>query len=94
MPYRVLTEFAGLFRGQPYRHRDSSRGDFVAIHLYEDLVALGRSDKLVARVNAGERVLNTRNKRRGVTSRCLNPVETERVYAALERISREYEWRF
>lgn len=67
---RLLTEFRRLFEGKIYRHRDSSQGDFVAMHLYEDLVAIDRSSRL----NAGatdrkDRVLNVQNKRRGVTAR-------------------------
>lgn len=69
MPYRLLTEFEGLFRGHPYYHRDSSRGDFVAMHLYEDLVSLGRSAKLVDRVAAKECVLNSANRRQGIKAR-------------------------
>ena len=69
MPYRVLTEFEGLFAGQPYKHRNSSLGDFVAMHLYEDLVDLGRSTKLEARVSGQNRVLSTANLRQGIRGR-------------------------
>jgi hypothetical protein len=67
--YRVLTEFENLFAGHPYRHRDSSLGDFVAMHLYEDLCAVDRSAKLTSRVHANERVLGTTNLIQGVKSR-------------------------
>ncbi len=69
MPYRLLTEFENLFNGHPYRHRDSSRGDFVAMHLYEDLVVLNKSTKLRSRVRSREWALNTANKRQGVKAR-------------------------
>jgi hypothetical protein len=67
--YRLLTEFRNLFEGKQYRHRDSSLGDYVAMHLYEDLVTVSRSSKLIAAVEAKERVLNVQNKRRGVKAR-------------------------
>jgi len=67
--YRFLIEFESLFTGHPYLHRDSSLGDFVAIHLYEDMVGLGKSAKLNANVSSREWVLNTANKRQGVKAR-------------------------
>ena len=68
--YRLLTEFRQLFEGKIYKHRNSSQGDFVAMHLYEDLITVNRSSKLVnAAINRKDRVLNTQNKRRGVTAR-------------------------
>jgi hypothetical protein len=66
VPYRLLTEFENLFNGHPYRHRDSSLGDFVAMHLYEDLVTLNKSTKLGTRVDSKEWVLNTANRRQGI----------------------------
>jgi hypothetical protein len=57
--HRLLTEFQRLFEGKIYKHRDSSQGDFVAMHLFEDLIAVGRSPKLIdAAINRKERVLN------------------------------------
>lgn len=68
--YRLLTEFRRLFEGRIYKHRASNQGDFVAMHLYEDLVAVQRSSKLVeAVVNRKDRVLNVQNRRRGVAAR-------------------------
>jgi hypothetical protein len=68
--YRLLTEFRRLFEGKIYKHRNSSQGDFVAMHLYEDLVAINRSPKLIeAAINRRDRVLNVQNKRRGVDAR-------------------------
>jgi len=68
--YRLLTQFQRLFEGKVYKHRASTQGDFVAMHLYEDLVAINRSPKLTdAVVSRKERVLNVQNKRRGVAAR-------------------------
>ena len=67
--YRVLEEFRKLFEGVKYKHRDSSRGDWVARHLYEDLYTLGTSEALRNRIDASNRVLNTQNRRRGITAR-------------------------
>lgn len=69
MPYRLLTEFENLFTGKKYIHRDSSRGDFVAMHLYEDLAALNRSSKLLPRIQAEDRILSTKNLRQGIKAR-------------------------
>ena len=41
--YRLPVEFRRLFEGKIYKHRDSSQGDFVAMHLYEDLIAIDLS---------------------------------------------------
>lgn len=68
--YRLLTEFRRLFEGKIYKHRNSSQGDFVAMHLYEDLINIKRSSKLIdAVINRKDRVLNVQNKRRGITAR-------------------------
>lgn len=68
--YRLLTEFRRLFEGKRYRHRDSSQGDFVAMHLFEDLITIDRSPKLIeAAISRKDRVLNVQNKRRGVAAR-------------------------
>ncbi len=69
MTYQLLDRFRGLFEGQAYLHRKSNLGDSVARRLYEDLRELGRSGKLVHRVDTGLSVLNTRNTRRGVRAR-------------------------
>lgn len=68
--YRLLAEFRRLFEGKIYKHRASTQGDWVAMHLYEDLITLNRSSKLMdAVVNRKERVLSVQNKRRGVDAR-------------------------
>ena len=69
MRYRLLTEFESLFRGKAYLHRNSTQGDFVAMHLFEDLVGLGKSRKLAERVDSDSDVLNAQNKRRGIEAR-------------------------
>ncbi len=52
-----------------YKHRASTQGDFVAMHLYEDLVAVNKSRKLVEAIKRRERVLSSQNRRRGVEAR-------------------------
>ena len=69
MSYRLLDTFRDLFEGQAYLHRKSNLGDFVAMHLYEDLYELGRSRKYADRVDTGISVLNTQNLRRGIKAR-------------------------
>jgi hypothetical protein len=70
LEYRLPAEFRRLFEGKIYKHRDSSQGDFVAMHLYEDLVAINRSPKLMeAAIHRKDRVLNVQNRRRGVAAR-------------------------
>ena len=68
--YRLPLEFRRLFEGKVYKHRHSSQGDFVAMHLYEDLILINRSPKLIdAAVKRKDRVLNVQNRRRGVSAR-------------------------
>lgn len=50
-------------------HRNSTLGDFVAMHLYEDLVTLNKSAKLSRNVAIKEWILNTANKRQGIKAR-------------------------
>lgn len=59
--YALLKAFRGLFAGTQYLHRKSNLGDYVASQLYEDLVALNKSEKLTERVRSHERVVNLRN---------------------------------
>jgi hypothetical protein len=59
--YGLLRTFRGLFEGKPYLHRKSNLGDLVASQLYEDLIAINKSAKLVERVQRHERVVNVRN---------------------------------
>jgi len=61
MAYRLLEAFESAFSGKRYLHRNQGIGNFVASHLYEDLIDLGRSPKLVERTVAGQYVVNTSN---------------------------------
>lgn len=67
--FRLLAEFRKLFDGTKYEHRRSNLGDFVAMHLYEDLVAVDKSDRYVISVENMSRVLNVQNKRKGIDAR-------------------------
>jgi hypothetical protein len=67
--YRLLIEFRRLFEGRIYRHRSSTQGDFVAMHLYEDLCAIDRSPKLIAAIRGKRSVLNAQNRTRGIRAR-------------------------
>ncbi len=59
-----------LFEDKRYKHRASNQGDFIAMHLYEDLITINRSPKLLeAVIERKDRVLNVQNKRRGVAAR-------------------------
>ncbi len=67
--YCLLQTFRGLFEGVRYLHRNSSLGDAVASQLYEDLVELNKSSKLVERVRQHDRVINLKNVTIGKTAR-------------------------
>ncbi len=70
LDYRLTMEFRRLFEGKIYKHRNSSQGDFVAMHIFEDLIGVHRSPKLIeAAITRKDRVLNVQNKRRGVAAR-------------------------
>jgi hypothetical protein len=69
LTYQLLDTFRGLFDGTKYKHRVPTHGDAVAMRLYEDLHALGRSKKLIDRIDKGLSVLNTQNLRHGVKAR-------------------------
>jgi hypothetical protein len=63
--YKLLDSFRSLFENTEYRHRDSTRGDFVASFLVEDLLALERSAKLKSNIDNGHSVANSTNKTTG-----------------------------
>jgi len=66
----LLAEFQRLFEGKIYKHRASNQGDFVAMQLYEDLVTVRRSSKLIDGIaTRKDRVLNVQNQRRGIAAR-------------------------
>jgi hypothetical protein len=67
--YQLLAKFRELFEGRQYRHRSSNQGDLVAMHLFEDLHAIDRSDRYAERVESGRSVLNTLNTRHGIKAR-------------------------
>lgn len=67
--FALLRCFREVFEGKQYNHRNSTLGDRVASQLYEDLVTLGRSPKLVERVHKHECVVNLGNKAVGKISR-------------------------
>jgi hypothetical protein len=67
--YRLLDEFQRLFNGKRYLHRQSTSGDLVAAHLFEDLGAIAKSKLLQSRIDERSRVLNTQNLRRGIKAR-------------------------
>lgn len=61
MSYRLLEAFEATFNGRPYYHRNQTIGNFIASHLFEDLVVLGRSAPLVEGVRSNRLVVNTLN---------------------------------
>lgn len=65
--FTLLAAFENLFRGQVYLHRDSSLGNLVAAHLYEDLGA--HSAKLAQRMAGPGFVVNVAGSTRGVKAR-------------------------
>lgn len=67
--YRLLDAFRSLFEGMKYEHRKSNLGDYVASFLYEDLLELGRSHKLVRRIRDGLAAVNAANVTVGRSSR-------------------------
>jgi hypothetical protein len=58
LEYRLLEAFNSAFRGKRYIHRDQTIGNIIASHLYEDLLDLGRSAKLVRGVTDRRLVVN------------------------------------
>lgn len=69
VPYLLMSRFQSLFDGAIYRHRDSSLGDSVAVCLPEDLYTLNLSQKLEARIQLHDRIVNARNTVRGINAR-------------------------
>jgi hypothetical protein len=67
--HRLLNEFRKLFEGHKYEHRRSNLGDFVAMRLYEDLMAIKKSERYILSVESMSRVLNVQNKRKGIEAR-------------------------
>jgi hypothetical protein len=69
LAYRLLETFQATFQGRAYLHRRSGLGDQIAIQLYEDLYAVGKSTLYRRYVAQRARVLNIENRRRGVAAR-------------------------
>ena len=69
MSFRLLGAFEAAFKNKIYKHRDSTVGDFVAAHMFDDLLELQRSGKLVSRITGGQCVVNGGNKQRGSFAR-------------------------
>lgn len=67
--YKLVAAFESVFRGNVYRHRSSTIGDSVAAYLYEDLVNLRQSPKLLQRVADHEVAVNTGNQIKGQKGR-------------------------
>jgi hypothetical protein len=87
---RLLKEFRGLFEGIKYEHRRSNLGDFVAMHLYEDLVAINKSDRYLISVENMSRVLNVQNQRKGIDARRGDGTFGELIVGAEPQIDRGY----
>jgi hypothetical protein len=86
--YALLRTFRALFEGIPYLHRKSNLGDLVASQLYEDLVVIGKSAKLVDRVKRHERVVNMKNVMTGKPARRGDGTFGELVPAAVAVIEK------
>jgi hypothetical protein len=67
--YRLLDAFEKTFRGVVYRHRRSNVGNLIAVQLYEDLYTLGKSRKLIDRINEKQCALNIIGDLTGITAR-------------------------
>jgi hypothetical protein len=67
--YRLLNAFQATFQQVKYRHRVSTQGDLVAIHLYEDLYGLAKSRKLRKRIDSREWGVNIQNTRQAIAAR-------------------------
>jgi hypothetical protein len=67
--YKLLSAFENVFRGHVYRHRSSTIGDGIAAFVFEDLIALRQSPKLLQRVKEHEVAVNTGNQIKGKKGR-------------------------
>jgi hypothetical protein len=86
----LLAKFRGTFEGQLYKHRIFNLGDKIAEYLYEDLVLLGRSPKIIARVAATDVVVNTLNRVTGKVGRRGDGTFGWRVPSAIPQIEDGY----
>ncbi len=67
--YKLIEAFSLVFQGTIYRHRSSTIGDAVAVYLYEDLLELAQSRKLLDRISREEVAVNTGNQIKGKRGR-------------------------
>lgn len=67
--YSLLRAFRSLFDQKQYLHRVSNLGDWVALHLYEDLYLLNKSVHLRERVESEITVVNQQNTTIGIRRR-------------------------
>ena len=67
--FKLLAAFQALFQGTVYKHRTSTLGNLVALHLYEDLYDHGNSPSFNQHVAAGQCVVNVSGATRGVDVR-------------------------
>jgi hypothetical protein len=67
--FRLLERFRATFQGVRYLHRSSKLGDLIALELYDDLYAIGRSALYNRRVDERHVGINAANLRRGVKAR-------------------------
>jgi hypothetical protein len=86
--YALLRTFRRLFEGKPYLHRKSNLGDLVASQLYEDLVTMAKSTKLVDGVQRHQRVVNVKNVMTGKPARRGDGTFGELVPAAIAIIDK------
>jgi hypothetical protein len=69
LSFALLRQFEATFRDGPYIHRNSQLGNRIADYLYEDLYALGISQKFNDRVDAKSHVLNPKGVSPGIRAR-------------------------
>jgi len=87
---RLLDTFRLLFEGTKYLHRKSNLGDLVAVEFYEDLLAVGKSAKLPARIAAHDRVINLKNITVGKTARRGDGTLGELVPSAVAIVEKDF----
>lgn len=87
---RLLDTFRSLFEGKRYLHRKSNLGDFVALSFYEDIVGLGKSQKLLDRVTSHDRVINLKNVAVGKSARRGDGTLGELVPSAVAIVEKGY----
>jgi|SRR5690242_10145907 len=87
---RLLETFRRLFDGTKYLHRKSNLGDLVAVEFYEDLLAVGKSAKLPARIAAHDRVINLKNITTGKSARRGDGTFGELVPSAVAIVEKDF----